>query len=259
MTSAEVAGTVIVVRRDSAVAGGEACGVTGNDTPRWRCLSYDRPRVPALSLHIDAHPLLRVAAFTTAFPAPLAELATPPAALDLLRLDAPAPLGRDETVRAAVRDLLRHGGYKPTGRGKPASEYLVRAAGEGALGPINPAVDACNAVSLHSGLPVSVVDLARAAPPFHIAVTPARASYVFNASGQTIDLGGLLCLFDAGGPCANAVRDAQRTKTRGETTATLSVVWGCAGFEARLDAAARWYRALLHDVGATTEAVAPLA
>ncbi len=30
-----------------------------------------------------------------------------------------------------MRKLLRHGGYKPTGRGKPASEYLVRAAGEG--------------------------------------------------------------------------------------------------------------------------------
>ena len=30
-----------------------------------------------------------------------------------------------------MRELLRYGGYKPTGRGKPASEYLVRAAGEG--------------------------------------------------------------------------------------------------------------------------------
>ena len=28
---------------------------------------------------------------------------------------------------------------------------------------------------------------------------------MFNASGQTIDVGGLLCLFDAEGPCANAV------------------------------------------------------
>ena len=46
----------------------------------------------------------------------------------LFALEADAPLQRVEQVRQDVRDLLRHGGYKPTGRGKPASEYLVRAA-----------------------------------------------------------------------------------------------------------------------------------
>jgi DNA/RNA-binding domain of Phe-tRNA-synthetase-like protein len=205
---------------------------------------------------VDDHPTLRVAAFTTRFPAPLGELATPAALLAALRLDAPAPLQRDEGVRTAVRDLLRHGGYKPTGRGKPASEYLVRAATEGALGTINPAVDACNAVSLHSGFPISVVDLDRAVGPFRIGIAPPGASYVFNASGQEIDLAGLLCLFDAGGACANAVRDAQRTKTSADTRETLSVVWGCAGFEERLRAAEAWYRALLDGMGATTAAVA---
>jgi DNA/RNA-binding domain of Phe-tRNA-synthetase-like protein len=209
--------------------------------------------VTALPLDVDAHPTLRVAAFTTAFPAPLGALATPRAVLDALRVDAPAPLVRDEAVRAAVRDMLRHGGYKPTGRGKPASEYLVRAATEGALGAINLAVDACNAVSLHSGFPISVVDLDRARAPFRVALAPAGAAYVFNASGQEIDLAGLLCLFDADGPCANAVRDAQRTKTRAESTATLSVIWGCAGFEDRLRETERWYRALLADAGAATE------
>lgn len=209
-----------------------------------------------IRLSVEPHPLLRVAAFTTSFPSPLGGLSTPAAVLDALRLDGPAPLERDEATRGAVRDLLRAGGYKPTGRGKPASEYLVRAASEGALGTINVAVDVCNAVSLHSGLPISVVDLARARAPFRIAVAPEGASYVFNASGQEIDLGGLLCLFDAEGPCANAVRDAQRTKTRGETRETLSVIWGFAGGEERLAGAERWYRELLDGVGATTERVA---
>jgi DNA/RNA-binding domain of Phe-tRNA-synthetase-like protein len=199
---------------------------------------------------------LKVAAFTTTFSAPLGTLTTPAAVLDALRLDGPAPLQRDESVRADVRDLLRHGGYKPTGRGKPASEYLVRAATEGALGSINAAVDVCNAVSLHSGLPISVVDLDEAAPPFRIRVAPQGASYLFNSSGQEIDLSGLLCLFDVDGPCANAVRDAQRTKTRDGTRATLSVVWGCVGHERRLGEAERWYRALLDDVGAATRPVA---
>ena len=205
----------------------------------------------ALSVDIAPHPLLRAAWFATAFPAPLGELATPPDVLALLHADAAAPLARDERVRADVRDMLRIGGYKPTGRGKPASEYLVRAASEGALGSINLAVDTCNAVSLHSGFPISVVDLDRAWPPFRIDVAPEASRYVFNASGQEIDVEGLVCLFDAEGPCANAVRDAQRTKTHAGSTRTLSVVWGCAGHEGRLDDTVRWYRALLGGAGAT--------
>lgn len=211
------------------------------------------------SLHVDEHPLLRVAAFVSTFSDSLGTLPTPPDVVALLALDAAAPLLRDEALRAAVRDMLRHGGYKPTGRGKPASEYLVRAASEGALNAINVAVDVCNVVSLHSGFPISVVDLDRAASPFRIATAAAGTSYVFNASGQEIDVSGLVCLFDAAGPCANAVRDAQRTKTTAETRSTLSVIWGCAGFEDRLGETERWYRALLGGAGATTERVEPTA
>lgn len=207
-----------------------------------------------MDLTLDPHPSLRVAAFTTTLPARLADLASPAGVRELLRPDADAPLRRDEGVRGAVRDMLRHGGYKPTGRGKPASEYLVRVASEGALTTINLAVDICNAVSLHSGFPISVVDLARARAPFRVAIAADEATYVFNASGQEIDLGGLVCLFDAEGPCANAVRDAQRTKTGPDTRATLSVIWGCAGFEERLADTESWYRRLLTGVGATTDA-----
>ncbi|MCW8140516.1 MAG: hypothetical protein KIT58_16580 [Planctomycetota bacterium] len=203
-------------------------------------------------LTIDPHPLLDAGAFTTTFPRPLSELPSPPWLLDLLRVDAPAPLQRDEAVRAAVRDLLRHGGYKPTGRGKPASEYLVAAVGEGKLGSINAAVDACNVVSLHAGLPISVVDLDLARGPFRIGLAPAGARYVFNQSGQEIDLGGLLCVFDQDGPCANGVKDAQRTKTRPETTRTLSVVWGSTALGDRTARAVAWYRELLERLGAET-------
>src|SRR5687767_10582666 len=132
-------------------------------------------------LTIDPHPLLVAAAFVTELDTPLGEVPTPPWLLEWHRDDAKAPVQRAEELRAAVRDLLRHGGYKPTGRGKPSSEYLVRAASEGTLGSINAAVDACNATSLHSGLPVSVIDLDRATPPFRIGVAQERASYVFNA------------------------------------------------------------------------------
>ena len=210
--------------------------------------------VPALA--VDEHPLLRHTAFVTTFAAPLGESPSPEPLVALLALDAAdAPLTRDEDVRKDVRDLLRHGGYKPTGRGKPASEYLVRAAGEEKLGSINLAVDACNAVSLASGLPISVVDLDRAVAPFRIGIAAPDTRYVFNASGQEIDVSGLLCLFDAEGPCANAVKDCQRTKTHAGSTRTLSVVWGCAGHEERLERATAWYRQLLEGAGAETAGV----
>lgn len=205
-----------------------------------------------LTLTVEPHPLLRLGAFETRFHAALDTMPVPAAVTGLLASDAAAPLSRNEAVRAAVRDLLRHGGYKPTGRGKPASEYLVRAAEEGMLGSINIAVDVANAVSLHSGLPISVVDAARIQPPLRVAIAAAGESYVFNAAGHVIDVEGLLCLHDADGPCANAVKDAQRTKTTPETTHTLSLVWSCTGHEERLHEAVGWYRSLLENAGAET-------
>src|SRR5512141_517848 len=167
-------------------------------TVRRAFVQHFRPgrwKNPTMIIEQEPHPGLRVQAFTTAFPAPLADLATPADVLRLLADDAalaPAGLARDEPLRGAIRDMLRHGGYKPTGRGKPASEYLVRAAGEGALGSINLAVGTCNAVSLHTGFPISVVDLDRATEPFRIAVAPPGTTYVFNAAEQVIDVSGLV-------------------------------------------------------------------
>jgi DNA/RNA-binding domain of Phe-tRNA-synthetase-like protein len=178
-----------------------------------------------------------------------------PGLLDFLTLNAPAPFQSDDAVRDAVRDLLRHGGFKPAGRSKPASEYLIKAVAEGRLSSINVAVDACNVVSLHSGLPISVMDLDRARPPFRVGLAPPGASYVFNASEQTIDLAGLLCLFDADGPCANAIKDAQRTKTGPETRRTLSLIWGTTNLPGRATQAEAWYRSLLEKERASTNAL----
>jgi DNA/RNA-binding domain of Phe-tRNA-synthetase-like protein len=208
-------------------------------------------------LTVDPHPLLDLRAFVTLLPRPLGEMPVPPGLQALLALEAPAPLQSNDAVREAVRQLLRHGGFKPTGRSKPASEYLLKAVGECRLASINVAVDVCNVVSLHSGLPVTVVDLDRAREPFRVGVAPPGAGYVFHPSGQTIDLGGLLCLFDAEGPCGNAVKDAQRTKTAADTRRTLSLVWGTVALPGRAARAEAWYRALLEQQGATTEAVGP--
>jgi DNA/RNA-binding domain of Phe-tRNA-synthetase-like protein len=207
---------------------------------------------------VDPHPLLDVRAFVTRFPRPLAEMPSPTGLKALLTVDAPAPLRSDDAVREAVRRLLRHGGFRAAGRSKPASEYLLKAVSEGKLPSINLPVDVCNIVSLHSGLPISVVDLDRTRAPFRVGVASQGATYVFNATGQAIDLGGLLCLFDAEGPCANAVKDAQRTKTGPGSGRTLSLVWGTVELPGRAAETAAWYRDLLENQGAATEVVAHL-
>jgi DNA/RNA-binding domain of Phe-tRNA-synthetase-like protein len=211
------------------------------------------PAEPVIS--IDAHPSLSVAAFQTRFPSPLGAHPAP-AWIHELPSAAAAGIARSEGVRQSVRDLLRVGGYKPTGRGKPSSEYLARTAEQGGLPRINAAVDVCNAVSLASGLPISVIDLDRSGPPWRIGLAGPGEEYVFNPAGQSMALEGLLCLFDAVGPCANPVKDAQRTKTGPGTTRTLSVVWAPRCEAELLARTSAWYRELLARAGAATEAVA---
>ncbi|MDC0673369.1 hypothetical protein [Nannocystis radixulma] len=202
-------------------------------------------------------PLIEIAAFTTEFDRVLGDVPASDALRAGLSLGAATPLPpADDRVRAAVRDLLRKAGFKPTGRSKPASEYLLRAAGDGSLGSINAAVDACNVASLHSGLPISVVDLDRAVSPLKIGVPAPGSSYVFNTGGQVIDIGGLVSLFDAEGPCAGPVKDSQRTKTHPGTRRTVSIVWGTTALPGLAATTAAYYRDLLHGLGAATEPVA---
>src|SRR5688500_15733629 len=103
-----------------------------------------------LTIRLVPHQLSDPGAFVARLGKSLSEIATPSAGV--------APLSTSETVKTAVRDLLRYGGFKPAGRSKPASEYLVGAHAEGRWPAINALVDTCNIVSFHSGLPISIVD-----------------------------------------------------------------------------------------------------
>jgi DNA/RNA-binding domain of Phe-tRNA-synthetase-like protein len=134
-----------------------------------------------------------------------------------------------DAVTAAIRDLLRRGGYKPTGRGKPASEYLAQAAARGEFPRINHAVDALNLVSLESRLPISLIDtdLAMNGTSGLIIRNGAPGEkYVFNPAGHEIDVAGLLCVAREDGPAiGNAVKDSMATKTTPETHNVIAVVW----------------------------------
>lgn len=205
-----------------------------------------------IELNIESHPLLDPAVFVTEFQDTLGNLSSAAEFAKSFSLESPAPMQPSDQVRAAVRELLRQDGFKPTGRNKPAAEYLIRAATEQKLSSINPAVDFCNIVSLHSGLPISVVDFAKTTAPLSIKVAPEPSSYLFNPSGQEIQIGHLLALFDQEGACATAVKDSQRTKTSPHTRNTLSVIWGTRQLEGRTEKTMAWYRQLLAGFGAKT-------
>jgi DNA/RNA-binding domain of Phe-tRNA-synthetase-like protein len=212
----------------------------------------------SLTIVVEPHPLLELGMFVIRAARPCAELATPAALAALAAPGASAPLAPSDPIKAAVRDLLRHGGYKPSGRSKPASEYLAAAFAKAEFPRINAMVDACNVVSLHAGLPISLVDVDRLdhSAALTIRIAPPGTSYVFNPSGQIIDASGLVCLYDAQGPTGTPVKDAQRTKTHDATVAALAIVWGTRALAGRAAETTRWYRALVGDIpGASLEDV----
>jgi DNA/RNA-binding domain of Phe-tRNA-synthetase-like protein len=127
--------------------------------------------------------------------------------------------GDAEALRLASRDMLRNGTYKPTGRAKPASEYLLKAAREGTFPRINTAVDINNYISLKYMVPISLWDIDKAGGrPLTIDLGHPGEKYVFNEAGQEIDLKDLVCgvLQDAESgriPVINPVKDSMLTKT----------------------------------------------
>lgn len=168
---------------------------------------------------------------------------SPPALLDelsqiesALRAD---PARFSETTRTAIRDVLRRGGYKPTGRGKPASEFLLgQALGEG-VARINGLVDLNNLVSLRHAHPISVFDATLLGPDTAVRFGRAGESYVFNASGQSMDIAGLpvVCRGPEREAVGNAVKDSMLCKVHAETRHVLFVVYGSRSLpEAQLDA-----------------------
>jgi len=140
--------------------------------------------------------------------------------------------------KSAVRAMLRHGSYKPAGRGKPSSEYLLQAALEDDFPSVNYFVDSANIVSLLSGYPISLIDLGKSGPDLLLRRGRALESYIFNSGGQTIDLTDLLCVCrktrEGYIPTANPVRDSMATKIFPGADAVVAVIyapWGSEGMD----------------------------
>jgi DNA/RNA-binding domain of Phe-tRNA-synthetase-like protein len=167
--------------------------------------------------------------------------------------------------KAAVRDMLRHRSYKPSGRSKPSSEYLLAAALEGSFPLVNGAVDANNAVSLAWGYPASIFDRAKAGEAYLLRRGGPGEAYVFNSSAQTIGLEDLIVLCRrvpdrAAGegygwePCGNPVKDAMATKVFEDCSSIVAFVFQpLAEPRAELEACAERFVLLLReDCGAAS-------
>jgi DNA/RNA-binding domain of Phe-tRNA-synthetase-like protein len=136
-----------------------------------------------------------------------------------------------QSVKDSIRDLLRRGGFKPSGRNKPASEYLAQAAKEGRFPFINNLVDINNLFSLRTGIPISLLDRAALGDSIQIRYGAEGEKYIFNSAGQEIDLKGLITVYSAkdGVPLGNAIKDSMKGKITPHTRAVVAVLYADRG------------------------------
>jgi DNA/RNA-binding domain of Phe-tRNA-synthetase-like protein len=153
--------------------------------------------------------------------------------------------------KSAVRAMLRFRKYKPAGRSKPSCEYLLAAALKGDFPLVNKSVDANNAVSLQWGYPASIFDIKLCGTDLLLRRGLPGESYIFNPSGQSIDIEDLLCVCRKDGeawqPCGNPVKDAMITKTEEFTRGVAAVVYApLTDPREDIESAATRFAALLH-------------
>ncbi len=129
-------------------------------------------------------------------------------------------------TKEAVRNLLKSGGFKPSGRNKPASEYLAQAAREGRFPLINNLVDINNYISLKTGLPISLLDADAILNAVILRHGADGERYVFNSASQEIDLEGLICACSENDtPLGNPVKDSIPGKIKDHSTNVIGIMY----------------------------------
>ncbi|BBM83166.1 phenylalanine--tRNA ligase beta subunit-related protein [Candidatus Uabimicrobium amorphum] len=165
------------------------------------------------------------------------------------------PLSEEEEhVRQSVRKMLRRGVYRPTGRSKPASEYLIRAALNDKFPRINIAVDTINYLSLKYLVPISLWDTDLAASEqyiFRLGTEDER--YIFNSADQEIKLHDLItgfCMRDGKEQAmVNPVKDSLATKTTPESQNVAMVIYYPFADDGILAQMLEEFRGIMQNVG----------
>jgi DNA/RNA-binding domain of Phe-tRNA-synthetase-like protein len=139
-----------------------------------------------------------------------------------------------EQARVAVRQVLKSGGFSPTGRNRPAQELLLNDLQErGGFHHINNVVDVNNVFSLETLLPISIFDAAKLSAPIIMRIATEGEGYVFNQSGQYMDVKrSIICCHspqDAGpegAPIGSPVKDCLATKIYDGASHYVGVIYG---------------------------------
>lgn len=132
-------------------------------------------------------------------------------------------------MQKGIRSLLKSYGFHPSGRNRPASEFLVKdLQGRGTFNAINNVVDINNHISLIHNLPISVFDLAKSGLNFCVRLGMPGETYIFNREGQELALKNLVLIARAESTkdaIGSPIKDSHATKITSETTDILVVVY----------------------------------
>ncbi|MDX1926158.1 MAG: hypothetical protein SFV81_06550 [Pirellulaceae bacterium] len=144
---------------------------------------------------------------------------------------AEAELPSSEALRQQVRQMLRHGKFKASGRSKPAQEYLLRCAVQDqSLPAINGPVDILNSVSLCCGLPISLLSIRKSSSLLHIRHGRAGEAYIFNAAGQELNVEDLIVVCDQtqtpDRPIGSPIKDSMAGKIESSDDHQIAIVYG---------------------------------
>jgi DNA/RNA-binding domain of Phe-tRNA-synthetase-like protein len=145
------------------------------------------------------------------------------------RLMTDADFHLPDPLQKGIRSLLKAYGFHPSGRNRPASEFLVKDMQlRGDFNPINNVVDINNHLSLLTHLPISILDLDKTGRHICIRVGMEGESYVFNREGHELSLKNLLVIAGAEQefpPFGSPVKDSQATKILPETKNLVAIVY----------------------------------
>lgn len=132
-------------------------------------------------------------------------------------------------LQKGIRGLLKSFGFQPSGRNRPASEYLFKDLQKRReFNSINNVVDINNHLSLKYHLPISTFDLDKAGKNLCLRIGLENEEYIFNREGQVLSLKKLLVVAKYAEdhlPIGSPVKDSQATKVFAETKNIIAFIY----------------------------------
>lgn len=146
---------------------------------------------------------------------------------ELLKLDDIIP----PEIQSKVRNMMKIGGYSPSGRNRPASEFLLRELAQTrSFKYINNIVDINNYISMKHKLPISIFDTGKLNGALVVRIGDPGEGYVFNNEGQVIDVKRLIICCEeqpdyTSIPVGSPVKDSMQTKVFQACEQVVAVIY----------------------------------